>query len=299
VLTLRVSLFSVLVIASAAQVKAELSAKQVRKLVSRAAGMELPTRAVRVKGISSTGQSTAEAVAEVETAFRLDRNEQEEWRVAEIRTGANYWEEVNLIAQAIGVEAEQDNCNSPEVALSTTGSDPGVRRARCLIASLIGVKLPSDEVRVKDISALAIPHSSRPSVVVVAMVQAQFRFSMVQGGQWQASEIRTGNRQWISLDLVANGLNTQKRASARAELETLVKALETFRRERGFYVLADSEAVLVDHLSPHYLISVIRLDPWHRPYRYSGKPNHFSLSSVGPDGKENTSDDIVLTSPIR
>jgi hypothetical protein len=55
--------------------------------------------------------------------------------------------------------------------------------------------------------------------------------------------------------------------------------------------------VLIDHLSPHYLARVIRVDPWHRPYQYDGQQDRYSLRSFGPDGKPNTPDDIVVSGP--
>ena len=39
---------------------------------------------------------------------------------------------------------------------------------------------------------------------------------------------------------------------------------------------------------------IIRIDPWHQPYEYKGTRNGFTLRSVGPDGKSNTADDIIL-----
>ena len=69
------------------------------------------------------------------------------------------------------------------------------------------------------------------------------------------------------------------------------------RRERGAFVVSDRESVLIDHLSPHYLTRVIRVDPWHRPYHYEGQQERYSLRSLGPDGKPNTPDDIVVSGP--
>ncbi len=291
----RLALLLILAITLAVQVEAEPTAKQARKLISRAAGMELRTGAIRIKGLSSSENGAAEAVAEIEIPFRLEGNDQGQWRVAEIRTGKDSWEAIGMIAAVVGAEIEHNDCNAP--GLTWTGPEPSPKRARCLIASLMGVQLPSDEVRVKDISSLAVPLTSQPSAVVVAVVEARFRFSKAHSGQWQASEIKTGNRRWISMDMIGHGVQAQKAARARTELERVVKALEAFRLERGFYVVADSEAVLVDHLSPRYLAPVIRVDPWRHPYKYSGESDHFTLRSLGPDGKENTADDIVLTSP--
>lgn len=77
----------------------------------------------------------------------------------------------------------------------------------------------------------------------------------------------------------------------------IAKALGDYRRDRGYFVVADKESVLIDHLSPKYLIRVIRVDPWHRPYQYDGQQAHYSLRSLGPDGKPNTPDDIVVSGP--
>jgi hypothetical protein len=78
-------------------------------------------------------------------------------------------------------------------------------------------------------------------------------------------------------------------------LESIATALESFRRERGFYVESKSEAALIDNLNPHYLARVIRVDPWHKPYEYEGARNSFVLRSDGPDGKPGTEDDITVT----
>jgi hypothetical protein len=161
------------------------------------------------------------------------------------------------------------------------------KEARRLIARVAGIELATDAVRVKEISALG------SSAVVIAQVETAFRFVRDEKGKWRIAELRTGNNRWEDLDQLVRALNQEKSARARAELETIATALESFRRERGFYVAADSEAVLIDHLNPRYLRDVIRLDPWHNPYRYEGTPGSYTLSSSGPDGKANTADDIT------
>jgi hypothetical protein len=80
----------------------DLTPKEARKLIARLAGIQLPSDAVRVKSISSLGNS-AVVVAQVETAFKLV-NENDKWRVAEIRTGDRRWEDVNLLIQALNAE---------------------------------------------------------------------------------------------------------------------------------------------------------------------------------------------------
>ena len=168
--------------------------------------------------------------------------------------------------------------------------DLSPKEARHLIAHLAGIQLPSDAVRVKDIS------TAGNSAVVVAQVETAFRFVKGDNDKWRVAEIRTGDRRWEDVDLLVKALNVEKTARARAELELIATALESYRRERGSYLEEKSEARLVDLLNPRYLARVIRVDPWHQPYEYEGQANTFVLRSAGPDGKANTADDILLTS---
>ncbi|MBV9209939.1 MAG: type II secretion system protein GspG [Acidobacteria bacterium] len=155
---------------------------------------------------------------------------------------------------------------------------------------MVGIELPSDAVRVKEVSSLG------SSAVVVAQVETAFRFVKNDEGKWRVAEIRTGDNRWEDVELIARAVNSEKALRARAELETMATALESFRRERGFYVVADKQSVLVDQLNPRYLSHVIRTDPWHKPYLYEGTRERFTLRSTGLDGKENTPDDVVISS---
>ena len=163
------------------------------------------------------------------------------------------------------------------------------KEARKLIARMAGIELPSDAVRVKNISITG------STAIVVAQVETAFRLVKDDKDKWRIAEIRTGDRRWEDLDTLMKALNVEKTARARAELESIATALESFRRERGFYLESKSEAVLIDSLNPRYLARVIRVDPWHQPYEYEGSRNSFVLRSSGPDEKPNTSDDVIVT----
>src|SRR5437870_4354160 len=167
--------------------------------------------------------------------------------------------------------------------------DLSPKEARHLIAHLAGIQLPSDAVRVKEISVLG------NSATVIAQVETAFRFVKGDNGKWRVAEIRTGDRRWEDLDILLRALNAEKSARARAELEAIATALESYRRERGNYVEAKSEAALIDQLNPRYLSQIIRVDPWHQPYEYEGQANTFVLRSAGPDGKSHTADDILIS----
>ena len=171
--------------------------------------------------------------------------------------------------------------------------DLSPKEARRLIARMAGIQLPSDAVRVKEVS------SAGNSATVVAQVETAFRFEKGANDKWRVAEIRTGDRRWEDVDMLVKALNAEKTARARAELESIATALEAFRRERGFYVESKSEAALIDNLNPRYLARVIRIDPWHQPYEYEGARTTFVLRSAGPDGKSHTDDDVFLTNSGR
>jgi hypothetical protein len=175
------------------------------------------------------------------------------------------------------------------VTRTRAAGDLTPKEARRLIARMAGIQLPSDAVRVKDVSAMG------NSATVIAQVETAFRFDKTGDGKWRVSEIRTGDRRWEDIDLLVKALNVEKTARAHAELESIATALESFRRERGFYLESKSEAALIDNLNPRYLKSVIRVDPWHQPYEYEGSRTSFVLRSAGPDGSPNTADDVVIS----
>ena len=282
------------VVLTFADVRADLSAKQARKAITHIAGFELKSSAVRVKSVSGSGASAAEVSAEIQTVFKFETDKEGRWHIAEIRTGQDRWENIDLIAAALGAQTTKDDCTAPDPRIKgKVATDPSVKRARCLLGSLLGIEIPSDAIRIQEVDPLPIPLASQPSATVVAWVRVDARLTNDKG--WRVAELRTGNRDWVSLDPLVAAVNQQKQKVARAELDLMAKALETFRKDRGFYVVSDRQSVAIDFLSPRYLARVIRVDPWHQPYKYLGERHHFTLRSAGPDGKADTGDDIVLS----
>ena len=176
------------------------------------------------------------------------------------------------------------------VAIGTRAAgDLTPKEARRLIAHLAGIQLPSDAVRIKEVSSLG------NSATAVAEVETAFRFDKGGDGKWRVAEIRTGDRRWEDVDMLLKALNAEKTARAHAELDSIATALESFHREQGFYAEAKTEAALMDTLTPRYLARIIRVDPWHQPYEYEGTRTSFVLRSNGPDEKANTADDVVVS----
>jgi len=279
-----------LLIASAVEARADLSQKQARKAIQTVAGWALPNDAVRIQSIRSGSADSAEVSAQIEAVFRLRLNDGR-WELREIRVGQDRWEQLETIARAAQVNLPVSECNARSLSTELTN-----KRARCLVAALLGVALPSDEVRIKEISPFGLSIGSESSALVVALVEAQFRLAR-DARAWRVTEFKSGNRGWTNVANLSAGIDQTKRSAASEDLSTIAKALGDFRRDRGYFVVSDKESVLIDHLSPRYLARVIRVDPWHRPYQYDGQQDHYSLRSLGPDGKPNTPDDIVVSGP--
>jgi hypothetical protein len=271
--------------------RADLSQKQARKVIQTIAGWSLPGDSVRIRTVRSDTAETAEVSAEIETVFRLTLREAR-WQLSEIRTGQDRWERLETLARAAKTELPSGECDPPAQFVSELTT----KRARCLVASLFGVTLPSDEVRIKDISPFGLSLGSESTALVTALVRVDFRLARDPKG-WHVAEFKSGGRDWVSVAALPAAIDDFKRSAATDELSIVAKALADFRRERGYFVVSDKESVLIDHLSPRYLVRVIRVDPWQRPYQYEGQQDHYSLRSLGPDGKPNTADDIVVSGP--
>jgi hypothetical protein len=279
---------------AAADARAELSSKQARTAITRMPGFELKSGAVRVKAIAAASGTTAEVTADIRNVLKFEQDERGRWRISEIRTAQDRWEDIDIIAGAANAKLATNECNSPDPPFKGSAAlDPSVKRARCLVGVLTGIDVPSDALRIQEVDPMPVPLASRASAVVVAWIRVTARL-VNEGKGWQVSELRTGNRDWIKLQPLIDALNEKKRLKARSDIGTVAQALGLYRKERGFYVVSDSHAVLIDHLNPRYLSKIIRVDPWNHPYKYEGQRDRFVIYSSGPDGKDRTSDDIAV-----
>ncbi len=288
IVTVAVCLFCV----AAQTARAELSSSRARRAFTRMTGFELTSGAVRVRNITDTSGTTADVTAELRTVFRFEQDERGKWRVAEVRTAPDRWEAVTTITSALAASSPLNECNAPDFQVRRESADLSPKRVRCLLGSLFGVPVPSDAIRIQEIAPFVIPLASKASTTVVAWIRVDARAVSDSKG-WRITEIRTGNHEWVNLDKLAAAVNQEKQRLARAELQRIAAALEKYRADRGAYVVSDSHAVLIDHLSPRYIRDVIRLDPWRQPYKYVGQKDRFTLVSPGPDGKDGTEDDIA------
>jgi hypothetical protein len=174
------------------------------------------------------------------------------------------------------------------IAVAAFARELGAREAREKIAEALGLDKP-DKVHIK-----SIRRGMGSEAIVEAQFDAAFRFTTDKEGKWQAVEVRAGDRRWESIELILTAIRKEKALRTTAELRTLANALESFRRDNGSYVEADTCSALIDRLAPSYLSSITRLDAWSREFDYKGTATSYRLGSLGADGKLGTDDDIVF-----
>src|SRR5258705_5330823 len=156
--------------------RADLSARQARKAITRIAGFELKSSEVRVKSLSASSASAADVSADIKTVFKLETDKEGRWRVGEIRTGQDRWESIDLIAAGLGTQVVRGDCNAPNPRVKgKVAVDPSVKRARCLLGHLLGVEIPSDAIRIQEVNPMPIPMASQPSATIVAWLRVDTR----------------------------------------------------------------------------------------------------------------------------
>jgi hypothetical protein len=234
------------------------------------------------------------------------------WRVTEFRTGDRAWDEFDLVAEAFGGErVEAARRALEELAAEFEARQAAAARAEPVVVPSISSEgdaknkkkdKKKDEAAKKAAEpltrgALTIKQLSPMGSSAVAEVEvaANFTLSRDARGKWRVESVEVGGETARALEALWHSVDARKAARARADLAAMGEALEAFRRERGFYVVGEDAVVLLDHLSPLYAERIIRIDPWHNPYRYAGTAAAYTLASDGPDGKRGTADDVTLS----
>ncbi|MCA1568030.1 MAG: type II secretion system protein GspG [Acidobacteria bacterium] len=105
--------------------------------------------------------------------------------------------------------------------IATAAAEKAIKKddARKLIAAVSLFELNKEAVTIKEISP--------PGAVatVLAGVKLGFRFVKDAAGSWRVLEVRTGDRQWESFDLLARALGGDGLAFARVELDAFAAEL--------------------------------------------------------------------------
>ena len=271
--------------------KRALKDSDARRAIVAMPGFALNSGAVKVKDVSVAGVEPVLVRAEVTTAFRFEQVEdergdypallkQKRWRAVEFRTGDRNWERIDLLSKPVGVERIEGARTTLEELVKEF--ETRQRETKSVEPLTRGV------LTVKQLTPLA------SSLVAEVAVEASFRLERDARGKWAVNEIIFGDSAGVNVGVIQQASNAEKGELAREEMRVIREALEGYRRERGFYVVADSGVGLMDHLSPRFIKRVVRVDPWGRPYRYEGTRERFMLRSDGADGKPDTPDDVTL-----
>ena len=301
--------------------KPALKEGEARRAVAATPGFMLKKSAVKVKEVGAGVAETVSVVAEVKEAVRFAQVEdervpqtagvfkQKRWRAVEFRTGDRSWEEFDFLAASLGPErleaarrALEELVTEFEARQSAGKGEGGGAGEGKQDGDAAG---QGKEKKRKSKGKSVEPLTRGPltikqlnvllsSAVAEVVVEATFRLTKDDSGKWRVSEVSVAGASNGDLAALWQSVDAQKEVRARADLEAVRAALEAFRRERGFYVTASDSAVLMDHLSPRYIKQIIRLDPWHNPYRYAGTTDAYTLASDGADGKPGTADDVTL-----
>src|SRR6185503_8557454 len=188
----------------------DLSSSQARKAIQAMAGISLPSSSFHVSQIRSSSAEGAEATAEVQLVFRATQHEGR-WRLSEVRTAPDRWERLDFIAQAAHVELGSDHCDAPaETARTADRFALTTKRARCLVAALFGVTLPSDDVRIREVTPFGLSlGSSDATATISALVQLDFRFVPDRRG-WQVASVKSDNHDWIDVGSLAAAVDQTK-----------------------------------------------------------------------------------------
>jgi hypothetical protein len=302
--------------------KGGLKKSDAQKLIAAYSLLELGKSAVTIKEITA-GETAATVTAGVRVGFHFERDAKGNLHATEMRVGDRQWEDLDLLARTTGADsltraraaldsfaaeldalaqakkqrddekkksASRDEKNSRDSKRAAAEkSDQKVSKPDQSIADKAQPELVRGALRVKN------PESAISLMGKSAFVEAEIEaaFDVVrEGGKWSIAAVRIAGEKLPDFDAAMRALDAEKGRAARADLDALASALEAFRRERGFYVVADNETALVDSLNPHYTPRFIRVDPWHHPYEYVGTRDAYTIRSNGADGKPHTPDDI-------
>lgn len=173
-------------------------------------------------------------------------------------------------------------------AITSAAETLSVRQARDLLQHLAGANLNKNQVQIKKIES-----GFGGSAIVEAQIETSFRVKKEKSG-WQIAEVRLGDRQWESFELIEEAIKREKARRTTALLQKLADGLTAYQKERGQFAATDEITELLDFLSPRYLLAAPRLDLWGKEFEYRGSASSYRLSSAGPDGKNGTKDDLVI-----
>jgi len=167
-----------------------------------------------------------------------------------------------------------------------------VRQARDLLQHLGGANLSKDQVQIKKIEA-----GAGGGAIIEAQIETAFRVQKEKSG-WRIAEVRLGDRQWESFELIEEAVKREKMRRTTAILNKFAAGLQAYQQAHGQYAVTDEIDELLDYLSPRHIPLPSRFDLWGKQFDYDGSAASYRLISAGPDGKRGTKDDLILENGI-
>ena len=164
-----------------------------------------------------------------------------------------------------------------------------VKQARELIQNIAGANLKKEQVQIKNISG----GIGGGGAMVEAQIETTFRVTKDKDG-WRIAEVRLGDRQWESFELIEEAVRREKVRRTNVLLQQLADGISAYRSEHGRFVVTDDIAELLDLISPRYLKTPQRFDLWGKQFEYRGSATSYRLISSGPDRKSGTTDDLIV-----
>ena len=142
---------------------------------------------------------------------------------------------------------------------------------------------PEADVRVREVtrdeSTLQVPAEFNGADVIFVMDAGE--------SAWEIASVEQGGNSYTVEQL-------GEIAETMALMRKLSDALETFKAERGDYPLLDDLTGLGELVPDFYATEAGMQDTWGNALRYRHQGDDYTLTSSGPDGEPNSSDDILL-----
>jgi hypothetical protein len=164
--------------------------------------------------------------------------------------------------------------------------------ARKKIAAIGQSNLIPDAIEVRRIVS-----QTDTSAIAEATITLAFQFKRAsKNSDWRVEAVRLGDRDWISLDELLAAINEGRRRTTSDSMQQLADGIEKYRAANGALPTARDITALSDTLHPRYMNVLVREDGWGHAIIYEVTGNAtYRLLSLGPDGRQGTSDDIVVS----
>ncbi len=163
--------------------------------------------------------------------------------------------------------------------------------ARKKIAAIGQSNLVPDAIEIRRIVS-----QTDTAAIAEATITLAFQFKRANtNADWRIEAVRLGDRDWISLDELLAAINEGRRRTTSLTMQQLAEGIEKYRVTNGVLPPGQDIVALTDSLHPRFINVLVREDGWGQPIIYEvTSSSTFRLISRGPDGRQGTSDDIVV-----